>query len=148
MTNRPHSSTSSNALFLTVLCAQIQRPKRRRVEERAKFVELCTNKGPNEFFRLNAESDCREVFQCSEFGLIPLRCPSGLVFDVEKQTCDWRRNVRNCKQLESKFWFQLNYQLISTNLKPFRFHTHRNKTEITGSRCRTLDLRGRQTRLR
>lgn len=65
--------------------------------------ELCANKGPNEFFRLNAEAECREVYQCSEFGLLPLRCPSGLVFDVDRQTCDWKHKVPNCKQLESKF---------------------------------------------
>jgi hypothetical protein len=40
------------------------------------------------------------VYQCSEVGLLPLRCPNGLVFDVEKQTCDWKHNVKNCKQIE------------------------------------------------
>ena len=29
-------------------------------------------------------------------GLQAIRCPSGLVFDIEKQTCDWKASVGNC----------------------------------------------------
>ena len=50
----------------------------RRYEDENSFNELCLNKSPNEYFRLSENNDCREVFQCSELGLIPLRCPSGL----------------------------------------------------------------------
>lgn len=64
--------------------------------------KLCQNKDQNEYFRLNTTQQCHEVFQCTEFGLLPLRCSPGLAFDVEKQTCDWKTNVKNCDQLESK----------------------------------------------
>lgn len=30
-------------------------------------------------------------------GLQAIRCPAGLFFDIEKQTCDWKEAVRNCK---------------------------------------------------
>jgi hypothetical protein len=30
-----------------------------------------------------------------------IRCPAGLYFDIEKQTCDWKSAVKNCK-LKSK----------------------------------------------
>lgn len=32
-----------------------------------------------------------------------ISCPSGLAFDVDKQTCDWKGKVRNCDQLDSKW---------------------------------------------
>jgi hypothetical protein len=38
--------------------------------------------------------------RCSVQGLLALRCPSGLAFDIDKQTCDWKSNVKNCAQLE------------------------------------------------
>lgn len=34
--------------------------------------------------------------------LASVRCPTGLAFDIERQTCDWRTNVKNCDRLESK----------------------------------------------
>jgi hypothetical protein len=34
--------------------------------------------------------------------LASVRCPGGLAFDIEKQTCDWKTNVKNCKSVESK----------------------------------------------
>ena len=30
-------------------------------------------------------------------GLQAIRCPAGLYFDIEKQTCDWKDAVKNCK---------------------------------------------------
>lgn len=30
-------------------------------------------------------------------GLQAIRCPAGLFFDIEKQTCDWKDAVKNCK---------------------------------------------------
>lgn len=30
-------------------------------------------------------------------GLQAIRCPAGLYFDIEKQTCDWKAAVKNCK---------------------------------------------------
>lgn len=32
-----------------------------------------------------------------EQGLQAIRCPAGLYFDIEKQTCDWKDAVKNCK---------------------------------------------------
>ncbi|KAH8025126.1 hypothetical protein HPB51_003968 [Rhipicephalus microplus] len=63
-------------------------------------AELCKGRSPSEYFRLTADEDCRDVVRCSVQGLLALRCPSGLAFDIEKQTCDWKANVKNCEQLE------------------------------------------------
>lgn len=38
---------------------------------------------------------------CRLQGLQAIRCPAGLYFDIEKQTCDWKDAVKNCK-LKSK----------------------------------------------
>lgn len=35
-------------------------------------------------------------------GLKQITCPSGLAFDIDKQTCDWKGKVTNCDKLESK----------------------------------------------
>lgn len=32
-----------------------------------------------------------------------ITCPSGLAFDIEKQTCDWKGKVTNCNRLDSKW---------------------------------------------
>ena len=32
-------------------------------------------------------------------GLQAIRCPPGLAFDLEKQTCDWKWAVKNCDEL-------------------------------------------------
>lgn len=34
--------------------------------------------------------------------LASIRCAGGLAFDIIRQTCDWRSNVKNCDQNESK----------------------------------------------
>lgn len=34
--------------------------------------------------------------------LASIRCAGGLAFDIIRQTCDWRSNVKNCEQNESK----------------------------------------------
>lgn len=62
-------------------------------------VELCKDKDAGEWFRLVAgEGDnCRDVIQCTSSGLQAIRCPAGLYFDIEKQTCDWKDAVKNCK---------------------------------------------------
>lgn len=44
-----------------------------------------------------------EHTRCTRSGLKQITCPSGLSFDVEKQTCDWKAKVTNCNQKESKF---------------------------------------------
>lgn len=60
--------------------------------------ELCKEKEAGEWFRLVAgEGDsCRDVIQCTTSGLQAIRCPAGLAFDIEKQTCDWKEAVKNC----------------------------------------------------
>ena len=30
-------------------------------------------------------------------GLQAIRCPAGLAFDIEKQTCNWKAAVKNCE---------------------------------------------------
>lgn len=78
---------------------------KRQAEENSNDAELCKGRPPSEYFRLTADEDCRDVVRCSVQGLLALRCPSGLAFDIDKQTCDWKSNVKNCQQLESKFCF-------------------------------------------
>lgn len=60
--------------------------------------ELCKEKEAAEWFRLvGGEGDsCRDVIQCTSSGLQAIRCPAGLAFDIEKQTCDWKDQVKNC----------------------------------------------------
>ena len=61
--------------------------------------ELCKNRPVNEYFRLSAESNCRDAVRCvnSDFGggpkLAAIRCPAGLVFDLDGQTCNWAAAV-------------------------------------------------------
>jgi hypothetical protein len=61
--------------------------------------EICKDKDAGEWFRLVAgEGDnCRDVIQCTSSGLQAIRCPAGLYFDIDKQTCDWKDSVNNCK---------------------------------------------------
>lgn len=61
--------------------------------------EICKDKDAGEWFRLVAgEGDnCRDVIQCTSSGLQAIRCPAGLYFDIDKQTCDWKAAVNNCK---------------------------------------------------
>ena len=35
-------------------------------------------------------------------GLQAIRCPAGLAFDIEKQTCDWKEQVKNCLKKEKE----------------------------------------------
>lgn len=64
--------------------------------------ELCKGKG-GEWFRLQAGDDnCRDVIQCTTSGLQAIRCPAGLAFDIEKQTCDWKAAVKNCDRKEQE----------------------------------------------
>ncbi|CAB4061388.1 unnamed protein product [Lepeophtheirus salmonis] len=61
--------------------------------------QLCEDKGAGEWFRLEAGKDkCRDVIQCTSSGLQAIRCPAGLAFDIEKQTCDWKNSVDNCEK--------------------------------------------------
>ncbi len=64
--------------------------------------ELCKNRPSNEYFRLSTESNCRDAVRCvkNDFrgghSLAAVRCPTGLVFDLEGQTCDWASKVMLC----------------------------------------------------
>jgi len=67
--------------------------------------DLCFGRPPNEYFRLSTEGDCRDVVRCDRAGiagtirLAQVKCPSGLAFDLERQTCDWKAKVPNCDRL-------------------------------------------------
>jgi len=70
--------------------------------------ELCKDRISDEYFRLKADSDggdCRDVVRCDRAGLAgtirlaAVRCPAGLAFDIERQTCDWKAKVDNCDRL-------------------------------------------------
>ena len=60
---------------------------------------LCEGRSDNEYFRLTIEGDCRDVVRCDRAGiagtirLASVKCPSGLGFDLERQTCDWKARV-------------------------------------------------------
>lgn len=68
--------------------------------------ELCKNRPGNEYFRLSTESNCRDAVRCvrNDFrgghSLAAIRCPTGLVFDLDGQTCDWAAKVRDVKNKE------------------------------------------------
>jgi len=70
--------------------------------------ELCKDRVSDEYFRLKADSDggdCRDVVRCDRAGvagsirLAAVRCPAGLAFDIDRQTCDWKAKVDNCDSL-------------------------------------------------
>ncbi|XP_012056947.1 PREDICTED: uncharacterized protein LOC105620048 [Atta cephalotes] len=99
--------------LLGSLCLLVGTQVRAQDEEGADGIdanaeELCQDRPGDEYFRLSVEGDCRDVVRCdkaSEIGvtrLATVRCPTGLAFDIERQTCDWKTNVKNCDQLESK----------------------------------------------
>ncbi|KAJ8920602.1 hypothetical protein NQ315_004741, partial [Exocentrus adspersus] len=75
----------------------------------ASAEQLCENRPADEYFRLSTEGDCREVVRCDMNAdnngvtrLASVKCPTGLAFDLDRQTCDWKTNVKNCDRLESK----------------------------------------------
>jgi len=67
--------------------------------------DLCKGRPANEYFRLSTEGDCRDVVRCDRAGiagtirLAQVKCPSGLAFDLQRQTCDWKAKVDNCDRL-------------------------------------------------
>ena len=90
--------TLISTLLIVHQCQSIS-IKKRQIENENE-AELCRGRPPSEYFRLTTDDDCRDVVRCSVQGLLALRCPSGLAFDIERQTCDWKSNVKNCGQLE------------------------------------------------
>jgi len=71
----------------------------------ANVNELCKDRTDGEYFRLTTEGDCRDVVRCDRAGqsgvirLATVKCPNGLAFDLDRQTCDWKANVLNCDRL-------------------------------------------------
>eukprot|EP00088_Acartia_fossae_P022662 TRINITY_DN237_c0_g1_i4.p1 TRINITY_DN237_c0_g1~~TRINITY_DN237_c0_g1_i4.p1 ORF type:complete len:560 (-),score=134.94 TRINITY_DN237_c0_g1_i4:328-2007(-) len=67
--------------------------------------DLCENRPATEYFRLTTDGDCRDVVRCDRAGiagtirLASVKCPNGLAFDLERQTCDWKAKVNNCDRL-------------------------------------------------
>ena len=96
------SSEVSNGLFDSHVPGKIgDRKKRRRRQVNQDDIReaLCKDKNPGEFFRLLAgDATCRDVVACADHGLQAIRCPPGLAFDLRKQTCDWKREVKDCNQ--------------------------------------------------
>ena len=45
---------------------------------------------------------CDKATEIGVTRLATVKCPTGLAFDIDRQTCDWKTNVKNCDQLESK----------------------------------------------
>jgi hypothetical protein len=97
-------------VFILVQClsSQQQGLNSRDLEERDfqnSVEDLCEGRPPNEYFRLTTEGDCRDVVRCDRAGiagtirLASVKCPSGLSFDLERQTCDWKAKVDNCDRL-------------------------------------------------
>ena len=71
------------------------------------YKQICldpeANHVPGEFFRdarVNGKGDCQSVVSCSNGGLSYLRCPTGLHFDIDEQTCQWAAEVENCDIVE------------------------------------------------
>jgi len=67
--------------------------------------DLCLNRPPSEYFRMSTSGDCRDVVRCDRAGiagtirLATVKCPNGLAFDLDRQTCDWKAKVDNCDRL-------------------------------------------------
>ena len=89
-------------LLLPTTLGKFSRRTKEREEEEAALEELCSRRNPGEFFRVSEGGDCREVATCDReaatgaLRLATLKCPGGLYFDLERQTCDWLANVDNC----------------------------------------------------
>jgi len=49
------------------------------------------------------------IYRCDRAGLAgtirlaAVRCPTGLAFDIDRQTCDWKAKVENCDRLSSEY---------------------------------------------
>ena len=69
------------------------------------------------------------IFRCDRAGLAgtirlaAVRCPAGLAFDINRQTCDWKAKVDNCDRLSSmnNFYFFKSQKNIYKFLNFFLF---------------------------
>lgn len=68
-------------------------------------------------------------FRCDKAGLAgkirlaAVRCPAGLAFDIDRQTCDWKAKVENCDRLSSEWEIMrtLHAMLATGRRKKIRF---------------------------
>lgn len=67
------------------------------------------------------------MYRCTKSGLKQITCPSGLAFDIDKQTCDWKGKVTNCDKLESKSQTQHTFLRRAVMDDGFRIRTIRGK---------------------
>ena len=67
------------------------------------------------------------IFRCDRAGLAgtirlaAVRCPAGLAFDIDKQTCDWKSKVESCDRLSSMSIIIVVAKLIFDEIYP-HFH--------------------------
>ena len=47
-------------------------------------------------------SRCDRAGLAGTIRLAAVRCPAGLAFDIDRQTCDWKSKVESCDRLSSK----------------------------------------------
>lgn len=71
-------------------------------------------------FDMRNDLRCDKATEIGVTRLATVRCPTGLAFDIERQTCDWKTNVKNCDQLESKRTPRL-FPLVRLTQAPFVF---------------------------
>lgn len=66
------------------------------------ILSICDDKYEDEYYLLSTNGDCRDAFRCNRTETSRLEfvtCPIGLVFDLERETCDIRTQVNNCNLL-------------------------------------------------
>ncbi|KAI8427756.1 hypothetical protein MSG28_002181 [Choristoneura fumiferana] len=105
-----HAYLYLGLLLLACLGSGENRVKRQEEDNPTDDVnaeQLCDGRPAEEYFRLSIEGDCRDVVRCDKGGengvtrLASVRCPGGLAFDIDRQTCDWKTHVKNCDKLET-----------------------------------------------
>ena len=47
-------------------------------------------------------SRCDRAGLAGTIRLAAVRCPAGLAFDIDRQTCDWKSKVESCDRLSSR----------------------------------------------
>lgn len=52
---------------------------------------------------IDAHTRCDQAGENGITRLAGVRCPQGLSFDIDRQTCDWKSRVKNCDKLDSKY---------------------------------------------
>lgn len=52
---------------------------------------------------IDAHNRCDQAGENGITRLAGVRCPQGLAFDIDRQTCDWKTRVKNCDKLDSKY---------------------------------------------